>query len=323
MKRIARTLCMMGVLALAFTSCQKNEDTAKMFYASVNEMEEEDGDRAYIDGSVTKFETGDVAMMFNIDNTTPANSTSALYTAASTGNIVEFNHSSGTITNERKDSFFAFYPGNNVTTSSLTTDNSSIFTINPTQNYRANMVASEALAMASKDASNSSIDNAHFRFQNIMGVVRVRLTDDSDSPKAVRSIVYEDANFNVSGDVHLKVNEVDPNEMTALFNAYTDIENPPANLAAYIQRVGYYVDGDNKGKTMTLDCGANGVQLSGTRTDFNIVLRPLANLGGDGTITVNFTDNTKIVIDNYTKKVKPNVITNVSRNVKDFEIVEQ
>ena len=310
---------MIALVALAFTSCKKNEESASLFYANVAELVEEDGDRAYINGNYTYFEQGDRVMVFNINSTDASQSSYAAFTATSTGLVVPCNDPSGMVGNTVQDAFFAYYPGDYVSVTNLSQNNEGMFFIPATQTYRelngAAAVPAKAMTLASKDAKNTQINNAHFTFQPIMGVVRLKLTDANN--RTVTSIVYEDAAMSVTGRVHLKIHEVDPAEMTALFNQYNDLANPPAGLADYIQRTGYMVDGTAdfpKGNTITLDCG-EGVQLGSTVQPFYMAIRPLAMLGGC-TFTVNFSDGTSVVIDgsNFTK-VKPGVIKNVTREL--------
>ena len=313
----------MGVIAmvaLAFTSCKKNEEPATMFYATVADLVEEEGERAYIgNGNLTNFEVGDRVMLYNINNTDAGQSSYASYTATATGLVVTCNDPNGMIGNTRQDAFFAYYPGDYVSNSSLAINNEAMFYIPNTQTYReldgTAVVPARALTLAAKDAKNTQVNNAHFTFQQIMGVVRLKLTDANN--RTVTSIVYEDNAMNVTGRVHLRIHEVDPTEMNALFNQYSDLANPPAGLSDYIQRVGYMVDGTAdypKGNTITLDCG-EGVQLGSTVKPFYIALRPLAMLGGC-TITVNFSDGTSAVIDGSSfSKVKPGVIKNITREL--------
>lgn len=310
---------MIALVALVFSSCKKNEETAAMFYGTVEGLVEEEPERAYINGSLINFELGDRVMMYNINKTDASLSGYALYTATETGMVVTCSDPSGMIGNARQDAFFAYYPGDYVSNAYLAMDNQGMFYIPNTQTYReldgTAVVPAKALAMASKDAKNTQINNAHFTFQQIMGVVRLKLTDANN--RTVKSIVYEDNAMNVTGRVHMKIHEVDPTVMKSLFEQYTTLGNPPAALTDYIERVGYMVDSTPdypKGNTITLDCG-EGVQLGSTVKPFYIVLRPLAMLGGC-TITVNFDNGETAVIDGSNfSKVKPGVIKNITREL--------
>jgi len=325
MKKIAKVLCMSAVVALAFSACKKNENNAQMFFGEAGELAGESEDRMYLQGNQFYFDAGDQVMMYNINNEDPDYSYYGTYTAASSGKTVQFTYQSGPIANhgDREDAFFAFYPGSIVDAGNLHDANQSIFSIAKEQTYKelngVGTIPQNCMAFAAKDATNNTIQNSNFGFQAIMGVARLKLYDTNPAgPRTVTKIEYTDNTFNISGDVHLKINEVDPAEMTAIFNQYTDIQNPPANLAGYIQRVGYFVDGVNKGKTITLNV-PGGVKLPTSKTDakhFCIVLRPLALLGG-GTFKVTFSDNSYVEIP-VTNKIKPNVILNLTRNVNDF-----
>ena len=319
MKQMFKTMCMLAIVALAFGSCKKSENNAAMFYGHTQELESDDSERAYIDGTSTMFEVGDQVMMYNINNTDPTQSYYGIYTATATGNATQFEFSSGNIEQygARQDAFFAYYPAQNVSNSYLVSGgNLAVFTIPTEQTYRelngVSIMPAGALAMASKDATHSQIQDAHFSFQNIMGAVNLKLYSNGNTTRKVESIVFEDNRFNITGDVHMKIHVVNPTKMTSLLNNYP---NDMAALNQYIDELGYFVDG-NKGKTITLNCG--GVELTSSPKNFYIALRPLAMYAGFK-VTVNFEGGAKAVITSTKNNmIKPNLQKNFSINVENY-----
>ena len=306
----------MGVVALLATSCTKKEDKAMVYrgysYDAQFEVEAANYDaptRAYIDDTYRMmFEANDQVMLFNIDNTTPANSECALYVVEADGYQPTFApYEAGVeISDEMMDAKYAFYPGNNVVKDMavLANENRSVFKLLPVQQYReiggTPVIGKEALYMAAK------IDNpteTNFAFRNICGVLVMKFY--SPTAKTVTSIEVTDNNVNLTGDVTLKIDKVDPAEMMDLFRNY------PGNESAindYKDEVGYSVE--TSGNTMTLDCGT-GVTLGTTAADANtfyFVLRPLALLNGFD-MTITFDDaTTKVISTTKDNKIKPNTL---------------
>lgn len=332
MKRILKCACIVAMVVLAFTSCKKNESKLS-FIATTNNVEVVNDDRIYITPqNQVFFEQGEQTMVYNIkfeENDVTPNSYYGVYTARTTGSRVTFDYQSGPIIyhTDRADAFFGFYPGQRVNNAYLAQGNVGVFDIPTTQVYReinGNAVLPErSWAMAAKSTEQVSIeDNFVLNYQPIMGALGLWLKTNGGE-KVVKSIVYEDKLFNVTGDVHLKIHEIDPVEMTWLFNNYNpDNASYMQRLNNYLSVTGYFVDGVNKGKTITLDCG-EGVVINGTRKPFYIVLRPLASYAGR-TITVNFADGTKVVIDDdINRKIAPNQIRNKEENVDNYPLIPQ
>jgi hypothetical protein len=164
----------------------------------------------------------------------------------------------------------------------------------------------------------ASPENA-FYFRNICGVYDLILFD-ADAPK-VKEISITDHVLDLSGWVELIIPEVDPDEMTALFNNY-DPNNASymQTLAQYLNRVGYNVT--EKGNTITLTMPEEGVQIGATQADathFNIVLRPLACLN-DYTITVTLEDGTVKTkeVSNPNHVVAPNTVKHIGYNLGNW-----
>lgn len=307
MKKIVRGLCMLTVVALAFTSCKKNNnEQASAFNGSTQEFAgvlSENGERAYIDNydNHMYFEEDDAVMLFNIDAENAGNSECALYHAETTGTNVRFiadEEMSATM----RTAFYGFYPGSKVVPD-LANGNRATFPVAKTQVYREDgtkkpIIAKECLYMAAKETTQD-LSNTLFHFKNICGILVMPLYSTSEDGRYVQSIEIEDAHYYLTGDVSLKVSEVDGDLLQGYFNSY-DAENPDPALAQYLQTMGYNVPAnENKTNMVTLDCSAyenenepNGVKLAATPAaakPFCIVLRPLA-LSKGFTMRVNYVD---------------------------------
>lgn len=334
MNKILKGACIVAMVALAFTSCKKNDNKNLTFIATAEEVTVmNDEDRAYLDPAIAStpiFEQGEQVMLYNIyeeGDVTP-HSYYGVYTARTTGPRVLFDYQSGPIVyhTERQDdgAFFGFYPGQRVNNAFLAQSNVAVFDIPTVQIYREingkGVCAERSWAMAAKTATVDDIeDEFYFNFRNIMGALCLKPRTNGEQ-KTVTSIVFEDKTFNITGDVHLKIHEINPDEMLWLFNNY----NPASDtymqrLNQYITATGYFVDG-NKGKTITLDCG-EGVVIDGTgNKPFYIVLRPLAWYNGC-IITFNFADGTKAIIDNnLSRTMAPNMVRNITTNVDNYMV---
>lgn len=298
MNRIAKCLCMVAVIALAFTACKKQgKDTRVLKFNGATEqlviVDDELGGRMYLDDQLrVQFDEGDTVMMFNCPtNDNP--SASCIYTV--TNNGATWTGDDSNVGDEGV--YYAYYPGQYVTPD-LANGNHATFALKPTQIYRQvngkSAIPLNALYMASK-SDGTDIWNAFFDFRNICGILTMNFY--SATGKKITSVELEDKSFNIVGDVTLKIDEVDPNEMVSLFERY-DMHNPSyvAWLNRYIDRVDYSVD--NVSKTLELDCTTNfpeGVELGTNQfeaTPFYFVLRPLALRDGC-TVTVHFSDGSE------------------------------
>lgn len=337
MKKILRGVCMLAVVALAFTACKKNDQKEGIRFSGrteafvVNALDEE---RAYIgtNGNTNSFfEVNDQIMVYNLNSDDAHLTNYGIYWTDKAGHRVDWYYSSGTVINHTstETALFAFYPAEIVNNARLWEgDNEAMFEIVDHQEYRkyGNQVVlpKTTLAMAAADTIAANVNDKEFAFKNIMGGLWLRLTDNQ--ARTITSIVYEDNTFNVTGRVHLKIDEVDPDILTGLLNNYNP--NDPTYLAelnAYITRSGYYVDDANaalKGKVITLDCG-EGVQLSAnTAKDFLITLRPLAMFDGCK-ITFNFAEGEPLVYEfaggtPQQRMIKPNAFTRLIRNLSNL-----
>lgn len=324
MKKITKCMCMMGVVALAFTSCKKKEDSqAFAFNHSIEQLVSDEGslEKAYVDDNFTfQFEVNDHVELFNIGDNTGLSSSCGLYKVNSSM-LLEPTGTGGAAMPTTAGNFYAFYPGDNVTAGSeFYNENQATFRLDPTQTCQVNadgkpMVPAGALYMAAKDETATSLSQSFFNFKNICGVLSPKFY--SPSGKTVESIEITDNTFNLVGDVTLKIHEVEPVYMTTLFRNYNDSPAYMSELNAYKSLLGYQISGDVR-KTVVLDCSqvaGGGVQLGQTKaeaTRFFIVLRPLALLNGCD-IKINFTDSTsKTIHSTKDNRISPNIIKNIS-----------
>jgi hypothetical protein len=327
---------MIAVVALAFTSCKKNKDQEQVGIRITGSTEafvvDASEDRAYInpnDGKSTDFEKDDQIMVYNVNIEEPNKTNYGIYWTTEPGHDVTWKYSSGTVINHNnlEDLFLAFYPAEIVNNGNLWHgNNEALFEIVNHQNYRKVngnvLVPKGTLAMAAQEEVANIVDEIHVQFRNIMGVMEINMK--SASSKTVESIVYEDNMFNVTGRVHLKLHEVNSDELLWLCNNY-DPSNTTyaARLANYITTSGYFVDDAYvamKGKTITLNCG-EGVQLNpNTPEKFVITLRPLAAYAGYK-LTVNFTDGShselSTTLGGLDRMIKPNYKKPVNINNVD------
>jgi len=336
MKKILRGVCMLAVVALAFTSCKKNNEQKEgIRFSGVTEafvVNTFDEDRAYIgtNGNTnTFFEVNDQIMVYNLNSDDATHTNYGIYWTDKAGHRVDWYYSSGTVINHNptETALFAFYPAEIVNNARLWEgENEAMFEIVDHQEYRkyGNQVVlpKTTLAMAAADTVAAGVDEKEFQFRNIMGGLWLRLTDTQ--ARTITSIVYEDNTFNVTGRVHLKIDKVNPDVLLSLLNNYGQPGNAEA-LAAYISESGYFVDDAHaalKGKVITLDCG-EGVQLSANSAkDFLITLRPLAMYDGCK-ITFNFAEGEPLVYNfaggtPQQRMIRPNNFTRLVRNLSNL-----
>jgi hypothetical protein len=306
---------MVAVLAMAFTSCKK-EEKAVVFQGETQQLivEEEDAAKVYVNNSgYVTFEQNDLVTLYNVSS---YGATCATYKAGSTGTSVSFVPYGGEINPTTDGAFYGFYPGgpDNITPA-LSNGNRCTFKVAETQEYRTVngglAIPHDALYMACK-STETNLNNAYFGFQNICGVLSMKFY--SPTGKTIKKIRVTDKHFNIAGDVQLIITEIDPTELTSLFNAY-DESNATymATLNAYRERIGYNVT--NATNAITLDLG-EGVALGTTKNTANrffMVLRPLALSNGyiievseDGTTW------TTVVDSNKNNCIHPNVFKNFS-----------
>ena len=337
MKNVIRCICMMAIVALAFTSCKKEvqkttKPTTAIFTITAQDLV--DGNvnenRAYFDPTSLKimFDQGDMVMIFNIDEEVPTNSQCAQYAAVQDGNCVTLqNCGFGEVAENVRNAYYAFYPSGpgHIQCEFYQGENKARFYVSPTQKYRPNRVPLEAMYMAAKvdnveHLAQTENPETCFWFRNICGIYDMMLFDPN-GPTVVKEIKITDNSFDLSGWVELIIPEVDPVEMQSLFNNY-DPNNTAymQSLAQYLNRLGYNVT--EKGNTLTLTMPEEGVQIGTTQatcTHFYMVLRPLALTYGY-TIDIKFADGSTKTIDlsDRNHQVAPNVIKHYGFNLANY-----
>lgn len=337
MKNVIRCICMMAIVALAFTSCKKEvqkttKPTTAIFTITAQDLV--DGNvnenRAYFDPTSLKimFDQGDMVMIFNIDEEVPTNSQCAQYAAVQGGNFVTVqNCGFGEVAENVRNAYYAFYPSGpgHIQCEFYQGENKARFYVSPTQKYRPDRVPLEAMYMAAKvdnveHLAQTETPETAFFFRNICGVYDMMLFDPN-GPTVVKEIKITDNSFNLSGWVEVILPEVDPVEMQSLFNNY-DPSDPSymQSLSQYIDRVGFNVT--EQGNTLTLTMPEEGVQIGTTQatcTHFYMVLRPLALTYGY-TIDITFADGSTKTIDlsDRNHQVAPNVIKHYGFNLANY-----
>lgn len=282
MKKVIKCLGMMALVAVAFTSCKKEEEKS-IISVSCEDLITVSEDRAYLNDATgkTSFEIGDRVMVFNISKTTPTLSHCAIYESIEEGDRVQFMNSGyGTVSYDAlDDGYYAFYPyvepWDNIISELPEGENKSKFHVQAEQTYREDKVSLNDLYMAGHtDAANLDQAVASFYMQNIMGVLR--LMPYEAAQRTVTQIKVVDNHFHLSGWVELIIPEVNATELKTLFNSYAPTEAWMNAANAIKNRMGYNVT--EAGYSITLNI-PEGVQLGATKATtpaFNIVLRPLA-----------------------------------------------
>lgn len=333
MNKFAKIMCMIAVVALAFTSCKKQENEKAVIrnvttQEFVDVYEGEDGAKAYIDGNRMKFEPGDMFELISygynsVGSTKNGHNTYKYYvepgdeywdveplTASYIDNIAG------------ADSWYGFYPARNLTSIDLRNDHArATFTLSDTQTYRpGNIVPENALYMACKDATHKNLSTIQLDFQNICGIMCLQLYSSTGMRK-VRSIEITDHAFNIVGDVSCNIDQIVSGTLQSWCENYEYSDANNAQLYHDLQTHFGYESGNNAKRTITLDCsnGGNGVALgtdAASATKFYIVMRPLALIKGVD-ITVKFTSGPDWEISSpHDNRIMPNVIKNLNpRNV--------
>jgi hypothetical protein len=340
MKKVFRCLGMMALMALAFTSCKK--DQQQVFTATMPDLMVEDEDRAYIDGNLkVHFEIGDRVMIFNISEDSAITSHCATYRAVQDGNRVEFvNSGMGTVGAALDGGYYAYYPStlinmggdpgfeiyesDRVRTKLEFGENKSEFYVAPVQEYREGKVARKDIYLAghTTQAQAPTLDAANFMMKFFCGVLQLKPTESRTEHRKVTEITVYDNQLALSGWVELIIPEIDYDELTALNNNFNP-NNPTymANLAAYKERIGYKVTEASDHITLTMPEG--GVELGNSKAStpaFNIVLRPWALAFGSHIVfTFENGDTLDCDLSNFNLRIKPNVVKVVTLNLDAFE----
>lgn len=182
MKKVVRMLGLCALVALAFTSCKKEQKPTELtFTATINQPVT--GDRTHIgDGDMLVWDANNTIKVFNSNGeegdftTTDADVTEATFT--------------GTLT--PTETYTAFYPDATVNGNAVT------LSLNANQNYVANNFGNDTYPMAA--ASQMSGNNFNFTFHSPASVLRLVLKSDNNC--TVKSIVMTGVGTDVlAGDI--------------------------------------------------------------------------------------------------------------------------
>jgi len=305
MKRIAKMMCLLALVALVGTSCKKQEERIS-FKATLGELEFESEDKLYLVGKKFWFQAGDQVRMFNVQKEVFGQSSMGLFEANAEGLTTDFVPvgSETDMDVNRKDVFFAYFPGESQMVSPFMDNSGEIygqygqghqvpnyvkFTLENTQTYRtvgaedAIAIPERALYAAAKNESAANINGADFTFDLIGGVLTLKFYNNTSVDSLfVDQITVRDKDRFLTGDVWMRIDRVDPAHLARLFKLYNpESQSYMRELANYIEYVGYRVPGLDEGNTnlsntITLNCPS--VKLGKTKetaTQFVLGVRPL------------------------------------------------
>ena len=316
-------MCMMAVVALAFTSCKKNEQATFACATEQLQSVDDEFEKVYIDNNnKIYFEAGDnVAVMRLGVGNDYANSQMFMGTATTSGNHAQF---TGNVSDlPAMGGFYSYYPYEGVKRDRLQNGNRVVFNLAPTQVYRADengkpLIPRGALYMAAKDENATKLSECDFDYKNICGILSLKLYDPQG--RSVKSIRVQDQAMSLSGNVQFKIDEVDPTEMTSVLNGFINNNGSQEylnTLEQYMARIAYEVSATTT--SVTLNC-PQPVALGTTKakaTPFLIVLRPGALLHGCWIfVTVVDEDgnneSTIKITSNKNNVIRPNYIRNMA-----------
>lgn len=296
------------MVALVATSCKKNEGV-KSIDANIGEVSgyasnpDLDGMKAYFDpndGNAFKWNQGDQIMVYNLSANNPSESECAIFEAETGGSgHSHFVLADGQSLGSKKDQVFVFFQADKAERAIKTIgNNTETFKVLPTQTYNPEYKMDEnAMVMASvSDYATNGLGT--FFMQHIFGFVNIGVGHNKPATDiTVDRIVITDPHTNLTGELDLKLPEVDPNEFTSLMNELaTGNDNYASHLSTYLHKVGYHAHGENvpQGNSVTLNC--NQALTYGQWTNFYIALRPGALYKGftidiycDGSTTPTYT----------------------------------
>lgn len=303
MKKTYRLFCMMSmaaVLALMSSSCKKNEQNGEITI-SVPEFQQVMGEpseanRAYIDftetGNTFHWNAYDEVMVYNLDANEGTNTKKAVYRAKQNAEgkpTAKFYFDEGDQMGSKLDHFFIFYPTCRIVNglTHLDKDNFETFDVPTHQNYTvmngAPTMEPSAMAMACEvDKLTKSFMLKHINGGFLLGL--------KGEPNTIVDSIQIVDNINLTGNVSLKLHEVEMQTFQDLMDNYTiETLGDGSFLVAwneYRERLGY--NSQPTGKMVTLNChsndkpyGVDGVELNlSSHTNFYLSLRPGSLING-------------------------------------------
>ena len=288
MKKIVRTLCLIAMVVLVATSCKKEEEKTSITVAFDEitgfEAGPSDGSKAWIDvfhGSVFKWNDGDEVAFYNLSKSDYLESTCTVLTAVSGSEGKTRTQFTGANVGAMKDGYFAFYhpdKANGAKSGKLQgSGNRETFTISATQDYNPDyMIDKKSLVMACEAESQGV-----FSLQHIFGILNIGIRHNGTDTKKVEYITVKDDVKYLAGDVNLKLDGVDAEELNSMIG-YLEEGNNGAYQAAFasyvINTLGYNATGQSQ--TITLNCNNVALNGGGAYRYFFISLRPGALYNG-------------------------------------------
>ena len=291
--------CLVGAFAFVGSSCKKNNTDTTSIKLNLPALEEINvgSERAYIDysdGQKMKWSKDDQIMYYNL-NSEPSRSIRQVYTLYN-GAGTTAGYFSGLPLGDVQDpelGYFAFYPASKVVDHPLGPRNSQTFDVPEVQNYNYATMDPKSLVMAVKGFSPSESAT----FSHIFGFVRLRLK----GTQKVEWISITDNFFHLSGTATVDLPAVNSQRLSELVrmsaNPVYSWEEYFAALEPYLytEDDGLHYHAEGTGKTLTLNCGEEGVQLNPSEyTNFFITVRP-GDLGKGFVVRVKYKDVTEPV----------------------------
>jgi hypothetical protein len=306
MKKIVRTLCLVAMVALVATSCKKKEEEANVTVGfdettgfQVGSDIENDA-KAYIDNGVFKWNEGDQIAFYNLakGNAWEQSECTVLTAIEGSEGKTQTQFVGGEV-KEMKDGYFVFFhPSKAAGAASHGTkgeDNLETFTVFPTQTYEPALKMDRTALVMACEAPDGGVFTLHHIFGFLNVAIASNHPDNNPStypanPKTVTSIVVRDNHWHLSGQLDLKLDEVNTTKFNRLLNLLeSNDETYEGQLVGYLQDLGYYAHG-TLGNTITLNC--NNFELPWKAWQyFFIPLRPGALYKGY-TVRINYGDNT-------------------------------
>lgn len=263
MKKIVRTLCLVAMVALVATSCKKNAEVTEVnvSFGEVTGMPQNpslNGAKAYVDandGYKFKWNDGDQVAIYNLSSESQ-NSVCEVYTADAGSEGKTKARFTGNSVGPRKDmGLYVFYNAT-MTEQNLKPNNYEFFHVAETQNYNGNyMLDPHAMVMACIPANAGDNYVKDFTLEHIFGFLNIAIANVAGTAH-VNQISVTDANWNLAGVVDLKIPAVDTYQLNSLINQLEangpDDATYLANLAEYVNTLGYHAHGSSK--TITMNC---------------------------------------------------------------------
>lgn len=278
MKRVFKIVCLIAMVGLVAVSCKKKEDRAE-YTVSFGETygfqagPSFDGSKAYFDptdGYKFKWNAGDQVVIYNLASDY-TQSNSEIFTAVTDGARVVFE---GSPIGSRKDiGYFVFYNANKAHRD-LKELNTETFEVKRTQTYDPTCYADPTALVAACTTGESGDGHAStFTVNHIFGYLNVGIGGFNNGI-TVDSIVVTDNKWNLTGELDLRLPQVDANEFSNLLTLLegNDEAAYTAAMNTYLHQLGYHAYG-NQSKSIKLDCGGADVPYHAWKYFF-ISLRP-------------------------------------------------